>query len=115
VLILLNSLSNQEFREAVVLFLRELNSSQKNTVRRIWKVSENYDNRDSKFMLKNILFDIFWQIPEAVEDGFNEFLNQKIKEYHNMWQYHKVNCPVLENKPCAVCKERIKIIDYLED
>ena len=111
-LILLNRLSNEQFREAVVLFMRELNSSQQDTVRRIWKLSENYDNKDAKFMLKNILFDIFWQIPEAVDDGFSHYLTEKINEYHNMWEYHKANCNPTED--CRVCKERIKMIKYLE-
>ena len=114
-MILINRLSNSQFREAVVLFSRELNSSQKHTLKRAWKLSEDYNNKDSKFIVKNILYDIFWQIPQAVEDGFNDYLNEKIEEYHNMWEYHKRNCPILDGKRCLVCKERIKLIDYLEE
>ena len=109
---MLNRLSNEQFREAVVLFMRELNISQKDTVKRVWKLSKNYDNRDAKFMVKNILFDIFWQIPEAVDDGFNHYLTEKISEYHHLCEYHKVNCN--SNEDCKVCKEQIKIIEYLE-
>tara|TARA_R100000406_G_scaffold10745_1_gene6988 strand:- start:216 stop:557 length:342 start_codon:yes stop_codon:yes gene_type:complete len=112
VLILLNRLSNEQFREAVVLFMRELNISQQDTVKRVWKLSKNYDNRDAKFMVKNILFDIFWQIPKAVDDGFNHYLTEKINEYHHLCEYHKVNCN--SNEDCKVCKEQIKIIEYLE-
>ncbi len=112
---MIHRLSNSQFREAVVLFSRELNMSQRNTIRRVWKISEDYDNKEAKFMLKNILFDIFWQIPKAVEDGFNYYLTEKIEEYHTMWEYHKRNCPILDGKRCLVCKERIKLIDYLEE
>lgn len=108
-------MSYEDVMQSLVLFMREFDSKAKAKLRSMVIMSSDYDDRDKKFMIKTSLYDIFWKIPQAVDDGFNHYLNEKMEFYHHLSEYHKVNCNSLQGKPCNVCKIRINNFDLLSE
>jgi len=109
-----NKLPYSGVLDATILFMRELKAEDKNIIRNITIMSSNYSDRDKKFMLKTTLYDIFWQVPLAVDKGFSIYLDNKINYYYHLSKYHEKNCVLLDGKKeCKICNERKKNIDYL--
>ena len=100
--------------DATVLLMKELDEEAKAALRSTMIMSSVYDDREKKFMMKTTLYDSFWRIKEAVDDGFNVYLNDKMNYYHHLSEYHKINCPKLHGDyPCSICDTRIKNYDLL--
>jgi len=95
--------------EAVVLFMKELDNSSKISIRRSILRTQHSDDREKKFAIKTTLYEYFWKEPVAVEEGFNEYLNKKMKYYSDLAKYHEKNCEDF----CEVCKVENKNYDYL--
>jgi len=111
---LFNKLTYDEIIGALILFLREVKQNDKVTIKSTLVLSQDYQEKDKKFILKTGLYNIFWNIEEAIDDGFNVYLDNKIKHYYHLHKYHEKNCPHLHgDKECSICDERIKNIDYL--
>ena len=100
------SLSYVDFYEIVILYFKELNEKQRKKILDCFKRNKNYEEIDKKFLLKTTLYDVFWDIPEAVNKGFNEYLDLKLNYYYNLKEYHKVNCI----KPCSLCDFLIEVM-----
>lgn len=67
----------------------------------------------NNFSFTQSMYDCFWNIPEAVDEGFNKYFQRKKDEYNEILLYHNKNCLTT----CIICRDRIKIkqllgIDY---
>lgn len=106
---MLGKISYSEFLEALVLFMKEFDNVSINDLGQSYRIASLYEDREKKFILKTKLYDIFWKIPKAIEDGFNVYLENKIDYYYHLSKYHMNNCEGY----CDICKLRIKNYDYL--
>ncbi|BCV03203.1 MAG: hypothetical protein CM15mV62_780 [uncultured marine virus] len=86
---LFNKLTYNEIIGALILFLREVKPNDKVTIKSTLVLSQNYEEKDKKFILKTGLYNIFWNIEEAIDDGFNVYLDNKIKHYYHLHKYHE--------------------------
>ena len=60
-----------------------------------------------------ILLCLFWDIKEAIEIGFPQYLKRELKHSKEIVEYHEYNC---EGEPdCKVCQVQIKIKEQLRN
>lgn len=52
-----------------------------------------------------------WEIPEAVNIGFNAYLDEKLTHYRDALRYHDENC----HDYCNVCKIKADMLDKMSD
>lgn len=106
---MLNKISYPDFLDALVLFMKELDKESLKDLNEAYRLASMYEDKEKKFILKTKLYDLFWNIPKAIDDGFNVYLINKIEHYHHLSKYHFKNC----EGNCDICKLRIKNYDYL--
>lgn len=71
------------------------------------------DDRDKMYRMNDTLMLCFWDIREAIETGFPQYLKQELKLSKEIVEYHKYNC---EGEPdCKVCQVQIKIKEQLRN
>ena len=69
------------------------------------------DDTDKMYRMNDTLMLCFWDIREAIEMGFPQYLKQELKLSKEIVEYHKYNC---EGEPdCVVCQDRIRIKEQL--
>lgn len=62
------------------------------------------DDKDKRYRMKQTLYSILWDIPEAVNNGFKNYLDKEISKIRGFKNYHDKNCNDSEN--CSYCQER---------
>lgn len=71
------------------------------------------DNNEKIFRLNTTLQKCLWDIPEAVEMGFPQYLMSSLKENKKILDYHKINCK--DYSECLICLDRKKIKNKLRN
>jgi len=62
------------------------------------------DDKDKRYRMKQTLYSVLWDIPEAVNIGFKNYLDKEINKIRGFIRYHDKNCNDSEN--CSYCQER---------
>lgn len=71
------------------------------------------DDRDKMYRMNDTLMLCFWDIKEAIEMGFPQYLKQELKNSKEIVEYHKYNCE--GEQDCKVCQAKIKIEEQLRN
>lgn len=76
------------------------------------KEFEMIDVKDKNiFIFNQILYRYLWEIKEAIEVGFHQFILREIKERGDAIDYHDNNNSCSN---CKICKNRKKVRDFIE-
>ena len=102
----------KEYLSAVITMIRDYSPANIQRVKMAVNVCESLiDDRDKMYRMNDTLMLCFWDIKEAIEMGFPQYLKQELKLSKEIVEYHKYNC---EGEPdCKVCQVQIKIKDQL--
>lgn len=102
----------KEYLSAVIIMIRDYSPKNIHRVKMAINVCESLiDDRDKMYRMNDTLRLCFWDIREAIEMGFSQYLKQELKLSKEIVEYHKYNC---EGEPdCKVCQVQIKIKDQL--
>lgn len=87
----------------------KLNANEFNRIIRWSKLTKTNPKLRTKFSFKIVLFEALWSIPEAIENGFDTYMNKHMKEYKQLCGYHDHNCKT----ECIVCIDRDIIKEHL--
>lgn len=71
------------------------------------------DDRDKMYRMNDTLMLCFWDIKEAIEMGFPQYLKQELKDAKEIIEYHKYNCE--GESECKVCQIQIRIEEQLRN
>jgi hypothetical protein len=69
------------------------------------------DDKDKKYRIKQTLYSVLWEIPEAVNIGFQKYLEREIDRILKFKKYHDKNCHDI--KSCYYCKNIIKTVNRI--
>ena len=106
--------SYQEFLTTVLVFSQHLSID---SLKRINKTREYISNnrwitqKEKYNYWRNALHLCLWEIPEAVNIGFNAYLDEKLTHYRDALRYHDDNC----HDYCNVCKLKADMLDKMSD
>lgn len=96
-------LSYQDMKLVCISYLDEFNKlNQKRLLMAFEACSEMKTEREKKFRLYRILHLILWDIEEAIEMGFINFINTKFPERLEAIKYHIFNKE--SNCFCGICE-----------
>lgn len=95
-------LSYQDMKLVCISYLGEFNKlNQKRLLMAFEACEEMKSEREKKFRLYRILHLILWDIEEAIEMGFINFINTKFPERLEAIKYHSFNRE--KNCSCNIC------------
>ena len=102
----------KEYLSAVITMIRDYSPANIQRVKMAVNVCESLiDDRDKMYRMNDTLMLCFWDIREAIEMGFSQYLKQELKRSKEIIEYHKYNC---EGEPdCVLCQDRIRIKEQL--
>lgn len=75
-----------------------------------YKLSLHYPDYYTPFSLQNVLYECFWNIPEAIEVGFHKFYYLEMFKFKEIMNYHNANC---EGSNCIICADRERLLKSL--
>lgn len=97
----------QDFLESVFPLLETL---EENALDEVKIILLNYKNdKNTIFMIRQVLYKFLWKKPKAIEIGFDDFLKKEINSKKEALLYHNENC-----NDCLICLNKIKVRDLLE-
>ena len=104
----------KEYLSAVITMIRDYSPANIHRVKMAISVCESLiDDRDKMYRMNDTLMLCFWDIKEAIEMGFPQYLKKELKDSKEIIEYHKYNC---EGEPdCKVCQDRIRIKKQLRN
>ena len=104
----------KEYLSAVIIMIRDYSPANIQRVKMAVNVCESLiDDRDKMYRMNDTLMLCFWDIKEAIEMGFPQYLKQELKLSKEIVEYHKYNC---EGEPdCKVCQTQIRIEEQLRN
>ena len=71
------------------------------------------DDKDKKYRMKQTLYAVLWDIPEAVTIGFKKYLDREINTIRGFKKYHDKNCNDIST--CSYCQLTITNINRLTE
>ena len=104
----------KEYLSAVKIMIRDYSPANIHRVKMAINVCESLiDDRDKMYRMNDTLMLCFWDIEEAIEMGFPQYLKQELKHSKEIVEYHKYNC---EGEPdCKVCQAQKRIEEQLRN
>jgi len=69
------------------------------------------DDKDKRYRMKQSLYSVLWELPEAVQIGFQKYLEREISKIINFKKYHDKNCH--DSKSCYFCLKRTKTLNRI--
>lgn len=105
--------SYEEYLSTIITIIRDFDEKSLNKIRLAINVCDSlWDDREKIFRLNTTVMECLWEIPEAVEMGFPQYIKKEYIKTREILEYHDANCGItFEQKDCLVCKDRIRIID----
>ncbi len=107
--------SYQEFLTTILVFSKNLSTDSLikiNDAREYISSNRWMTNKDKYYFWRNALHLCLWEIPEAVNIGFNAYLDEKLTHYRDALRYHDANC---DNYNCNVCKLKKDMVNKMSD
>ena len=87
-------------REVVQSLLPQLSVEGQTKMRKALAASKTYQGREATNFLNGRLYRELFDIEEAVEEGFAQFIESYIKKMDRFNAYHKKNC---KGEGCELC------------
>ena len=102
-----------EYLSTIITIIRDFDERCLNKIRLAINVCDSmWDDREKIHRLNTTIMECLWEIPEAVETGFPQYIKKKYAETRDILDYHDANCGItFEQKDCQICKDRIRIIN----
>lgn len=108
--------SYQEFLTTVLVFSQNLSNNSLLRIDNTRDVISNNRNMPAKekynFWRKQIHL-CLWEVPEAVNIGFNAYLDEKLTHYRDALRYHDENCHDYNN--CNICKTKADMLEKMRN
>lgn len=108
--------SYQEFLTTVLVFSQHLSidSLEKINDAREYISNNRWMTKKEKYNYWcNTIHLCLWEIPQAIDIGFNAYLNEKLSHYRDALRYHDENCDNYYN--CKVCELKTDMINKMSD
>ena len=91
--------------------LRKLSLTDLAKIKRWFILSKTESDFYTVFSYRNQIYDCLWNIPEAVDMGFNRFITEELQKYKELLEYHDKNC----EHSCVICQDREELFEMLGD
>jgi len=102
----------EECRSIVITIMRRFSIQSQYKLNLAMNVCDSLiDDKDKKYRMKQTLFAVLWDIPEAVTIGFKKYLDREINTILGFKKYHDKNCVNINT--CSFCQNKINTINRL--
>tara|TARA_Y100000004_G_scaffold149366_1_gene171264 strand:+ start:246 stop:605 length:360 start_codon:yes stop_codon:yes gene_type:complete len=114
VLVLTDEMKAKRLIGSCVKLFMDMNSQEFQRIIRWANIAKHDAIYFNNFSLTQSIYDCLWSNPQAIDEGFQKYLERHIKEYQDVLAYHNINCT---GERCRICEDRIIIknrlgIDY---
>jgi hypothetical protein len=104
----------EECRSIVITIMRKFSTKAQYQLTLAMNVCDSLiDDKDKFYRIKQTFWNILWEIPEAVDNGFENWYKKEIEETRKALAYHDKNCMDIFN--CVICRNRINTINLMTD
>ena len=90
--------------------IKSFNAKEQRKIKRWYGLCLDNPLHYTPFALQNLLYECFWDIPEAIDMGFLKYYNKELLSYKELLNYHNINCI---GKQCIICKDRKEMLNFL--
>mgnify|MGYP003638064459 CR=1 FL=1 len=108
----------EEYLSTVITIIKDYPDKSYNRIRLAINVCDSLqDDREKIHRLNTTLMECFWEIPDAINIGFPQYLKKEYTKTRELLDYHKVNCNLFKKEPfkknCVICETRQITIEKL--
>ncbi len=104
----------EECYNIITIMIKDFSRNQQNTIGLAINVCHSLkDDREKIYRLYTSFKKLLWGIPEAIQIGFNQYMEREILRLREILEYHDENC--LSNVECKICEDRIRVLDNIHE